>query len=322
MKVAAVQMKAVLGDVAVNLKKARALAEAAIREGARWVILPEFFTTAAGFSKKMHHGAIPLDGAAMDLLTSLARTHDVAVGGSFIAWHGSDCFNTFVLALPDGATCFHNKDLPTMWENCYYTGGSDDGILETPSGKVGVALCWEFVRSMTARRLAGRVDFVVGGSCWWTLPEKWLPGFPRRLHDANLAIMKQTIPRFARMLGVPVVHAAHAGDFECALPLVPGFPYRSHYLGETQIVDGTGKQLARMGREDGEGFITATLDLSQRCLRSEKIPDRFWIPDLPLQFKLIWAYQNRHGRRYYRKTFQPMMEHRFANLYKPFQNPI
>ena len=52
MKVAAIQMKAVLGDVAVNLKKARALAEAAIREGARWVILPEFFTTAAGFSKK------------------------------------------------------------------------------------------------------------------------------------------------------------------------------------------------------------------------------------------------------------------------------
>ena len=137
MKVAAVQMKAVLGDVAVNLKKARALAEAAIREGARWVILPEFFTTAAGFSKKMHNGAIPLDGAAMDLLTSLARTHDVAVGGSYIAWHGSDCFNTFVLALPDGTTCFHNKDLPTMWENCYYTGGSDDGILETPSGKVG-----------------------------------------------------------------------------------------------------------------------------------------------------------------------------------------
>jgi len=314
MKVAAIQMKAVLGDVNANLKKARGLAEDAFRSGAEWVILPEFFTSAAGFHQKMNSAALPLDGPAMDMLRSLARSYDGIVGGSYIAWNGSDCHNTFVLSMPDGTIFLHNKDLPTMWENCYYAGGSDDGILETPSYKVGVALCWEFVRSMTAQRMINRVDMVVGGSCWWTLPEKWLPGFPRRLHDQNLAIMKETIPKFARMLGVPVVHAAHAGDFECALPLLPGFPYRSYFLGETQIVDGGGKQLARMSREDGEGFITATLDLTQKHMICEKIPKNFWIPDLPLQFKLIWMYQNWHGKRYYQKKIRPAMQKRFAGL--------
>jgi len=126
--------------------------------------------------------------------------------------------------------------------------------------------------------------------------------------------MKETIPKFARMLGVPVVHAAHAGDVDCDLPLLPGFPYRSYFLGETQIVDGGGKQLARMSREDGEGFITATLDLTQKHMICEKIPKNFWIPDLPLQFKLIWMYQNWYGKRYYQKKIRPAMQKRFAGL--------
>ncbi len=312
MKVAAVQMKADLANVETNLKKARGLAVDAFKAGAECVILPEFFTSAVGFNKKMLNAALPLDGPAMDMLISTAKAHNGIVGGSYLAWHGNNAYNTFVLAMPDGATYLHNKDLPTMWENCYYVGGSDNGILNTSSLNFGVALCWEFIRSQTARRLINKIDIVVGGSCWWTLPEKRLPGFPRKLHAKNSEIMKATIPRFAKVLGVPVVHAAHAGEIDCSLPLLPGFPYKSYFLGETQIVDGAGKQLARMGREDGNGFVMANVDVEQKYLTSEKIPDRFWIPDLPLQFKIIWYYQNWHGKKYYqRKTWQ-MMSKRFG----------
>ncbi len=316
MKVAAIQITADLAEVKTNMNKARALAEKAFQAGAEWVILPEFFTSAVGFTRKMKHAAQALDGPAMDLLKSLARAHDGVVGGSYISWKNGDCYNTFVLAMPDGTTFFHDKDLPTMWENCYYVGGSDDGVLKTPSARAGVALCWEFIRTQTARRLINRVDLVVGGSCWWTLPEKRLPGFPKELHDKNLAIMKATIPRFARMLGVPVIHAAHAGKMNSGLPMVPGFPYRSYFLGETQIVDGTGKQLARMSHTDGEGFITADIDVKQRNMLSESIPDSFWIPDLPVQLKMIWAFQDWHGRRYYRKKTRPLMQKQFKDINK------
>lgn len=314
MKVAAVQMKAELADVDANLKKARSLADQAFRSGAQWVILPEFFTSAVGFSKKMLHAAQFLDGPAMAMLKQTAKTHNGIIGGSYIAWHGEDCYNTFILAMPDGKTYLHNKDLPTMWENCYYVGGSDAGIIDTPDLSVGVSLCWEFIRSQTPRRLAGKVDLVVGGSCWWTLPKKWLPGFPKSLHNKNLDVMKTTVPKFAKMLGVPVMHAAHAGDINCSLPLLPGFPYESYFLGETQIVDGTGKQLAHMSAEDGDGFVTADIDVTRKIFESEPIPDRFWIPELPLQFKLLWAYQNWHGKNYYKRTFRPAMEKYFRQL--------
>jgi hypothetical protein len=102
----------------------------------------------------------------VDLLISLAKTHNGNAGGSYINWKNGDCYNTFVLAMPDGTIFFHDKDLPTMWENCYY-------------------------------------------------------------------------------------------------------------------------------------------------IFFESILDRFWIPDLPLQLKMIWTLQNWHGKRYYRKKIRPLIQKRF-----------
>ncbi len=308
MKVAAVQMQAELANVDANLKAAERLASKAFTEGAEWVILPEFFTSAMAFHPAMHRVPCPPDGEPLQLLKELSCRHKGVLGGSFIAIREGEIYNTFVLAFPDGSTYFHDKDQPTMWENCYYLGGKDDGVLTTPSGKVGVALCWEFVRTRTARRLLNRVDFVVGGSCWWTMPEKALPGLSTSLHKRNMEIMKDTPGRFARMLGVPVVHAAHAGEAEGNMPMIPGFPYRTHYLGETQIVDSTGKILARMTREDGEGFITADIQIPEEKKPIEPIPDRFWIPNLPSRLRFVWALQNLHGRRFYRRKTRPMLK--------------
>ncbi len=303
-------MRARLADTAYNLDLAERLAGQAFRKGADWVILPEFFPSAMGFHPDMLDAALPLEGRPMEMLRGLAREHQGIVGGSYIALRGIHSYNTFVLVSPDGKVQLHDKDQPTMWENCYYLGGSDDGILETPVGKAGAVLCWEFVRTRTVRRLLGRVDLVVGGSCWWTLPEKRLPGFPRRLHDRNLAIMSETPRRFARLLGVPVIHAAHAGELVGGLPLAPGFPYRSHYLGETQIVDGAGRILARMGREDGDGFVTADLELAERHEPAEALPAGFWIPELPPAFRILWSLQNLHGRAYYRRKTLPHRKRR------------
>jgi predicted amidohydrolase len=241
----------------------------------------------------------------MQMLRNLAARCQGFIGGSFLAIRDGEAFNTFALALPDGTTFCHDKDQPTMWENCYCGRGSDEGIFETPVGRVGVALGWEFLRTPTVRRFLNRVDLVIGGSCWWNLPEKRLPGFPGWLSDWMFDIQLETPARFARMLGVPVIHAAHAGEFVARMPLLPGFTYRSHYLGETQIVDASGNILARRRRKEGEGFITADLSIPETASPLEPIPDRFWVPYLPPQVRFLWASQNLHGRLYCRwRTLQ------------------
>ena len=301
MKVAAVQMTARLADVDYNLERAEALLEQAFARGCELVVLPEFFPSAVAFHPGMKGVAMPMDGPALGLMTETARKYGGYVGGSFICSRGADNFNTFVLVSPDGGRWTHDKDQPTMWENCWYVAGSDDGILETPLGEVGVALCWENVRTRTVRRLSGKVDLLVGGSCWWSLPGRAIP-LPgkRSAGRRNLSVMVSTLGRMARLLGVPVIHAAHAGNFKAGMPLVPGLPYRSHFLGETQIVDARGEVLARLTPQDGEAIAVADVQPG-RVEPTENPPDGFWIPDLPLLIRFAWEYQNLHGRMYYRR---------------------
>ena len=117
----------------------------------------------------------------------------------------------------------------------------------------------------------------------------------------NLKVMTSTPSTLSRLLGVAIIHSAHAGDFKAFMPLLPGAPYESYYLGETQIVDRTGVILARMTREEGEGIITAEITLG-RVTPTLSNTTSFWIPRLPLLLRFAWTYQNAHGSRYYRKA--------------------
>jgi predicted amidohydrolase len=302
LRVAATQMNAAIGDVAGNLAKAGALVREAFDRGAEWVILPEFFTSAMAFHSKMLDAARRVDGEPLQLLVNLAKQHGGVVGGSFIAVRGDNVYNIFALAFPDGSVFFHDKDQPTMWENCYYIGGRDDGVLETPAGPVGAALCWEMIRSRTARRLLDKVNLVVGGSCWWDLPDD-APPHRDALRARNLALLAETPARLARILGVPVIHASHCGDFEGRalhdFALREDRAYKSHYLGEAQIVDGTGTVLARRSQEQGEGVIVAEITPGPVEVARDPIPDSFWIPELWEPLLKAWEKENALGQYYY-----------------------
>jgi predicted amidohydrolase len=307
-----------VGNVERNLVKAERLVRAALARGATWVVLPEFFSSGMAFHPDMAKAVRAIDGPPAQLLRDLAREGNATVGGSFLAWHEGNVHNSFVLALPDGSAVRHDKDYPTFWENCYYVGGNDDGVLSTPTGKVGAGLCWEFIRTRTAARLKGKVGMVVGGSGWWTVPDSVPADNPFR--KKNLEIMKETPGRLARMLGVPVVHAAQAGSFVGQSWPTLGSTYASHFLGEAQIVDGAGRILARMSREDGEGIIAAEISFGP-VREAEPIPDRYWIADFSEQTYRQWESDLKTGNAYYVSTTLPdvrgRMEHAAAALAAP-----
>ncbi len=300
LKVAAIQMQAVLADVDENLRKAEVLIHEAANQGAKWIILPEFFTSACAFHPNMLDAIIPIEGKATTLLKQLSKQLDVVIGGSFLALHKQDVYNTFTLVFPNGDVYLHSKDIPTMWENCYYIGGNDDGVLNTEVCSVGVSLCWEMLRSQTARRLLGKVNFVVSGSCWWDLPEG-IPSIFDSLRKQGLQLLQSTPITFAKLLGVPVIHAGHIGHFEGYAPPSEKKVYKSRYLGGSQIINGEGQVLASMNNDDREGVILAEIDIETLCKPSMQIPESFWIPKMPKAFISEWDKLNKHGQDYYRK---------------------
>lgn len=304
-KVAAVQMQGRVAEVAYNLAHVRELLDEAVRHKPQVVVLPEFFTTSIVQDARLWRCSLEADNPALDLLKAFAQDHQLLVGGSYLEKRGRDVYNCYVLVRPDGSVTRHDKDLPTMIENAYYTGGTDDGVHSTPLGRVGTAVCWETIRTQTVKRLAGHVDFLMTGSHWWAPPRDWvlLKRFLHEMDGMNRRIMRDTPARFARLLGVANLHAAHAGTLSGKIPALPagwsGLPFNSYLVGETQIVDNQGKVLARMSAEEGAGVICADVDLTP-APPTEVLPARFWIPDLPLRFKFFWHQQNWSAKGLYR----------------------
>lgn len=302
MRVAAIQLEPVIADVAANLRASERLAEEAARAGAELIALPEFFTTGIAFRPELADSALAPDGAALQMLRGVAMRHRVRIGGSFLCRDGDgDVRNAFMLVRPDGVLAGrHDKDLPTMWENSFYVGGRDDGVIDADGLTVGAAVCWEFMRTQTARRLRGRVDLVVGGSGWWSLPH-WPPNaVTRRLEGRNARLANRVAECFARHVGAPVVHAAHMGGIECPMPWLPGPSYRGHLEGGAVIVDAHGRVLARRPRQAGPGFAIADVQPG-RITPPERIPDRFWLHRRQAPAVVCWHVQRWHGRRFYRR---------------------
>lgn len=306
MRVAAVQQVARVADLDANLEMCERLAREALRDGAELVVLPEFFSSGIGWIPELVDCATPVDGPPGQLLRDLAREHGAQVGGSFLCRDpDGHVRNAFVLAGPDGHVLGrHDKDLPTMWENAIYTTGNDEGLLDGGEGRTyGVALCWELMRTWTVQRLRGRVDMVVGGSGWWSIPGWMDPG--GRMERVNEQAARHAAEVFARYVGAPVVHAAHAGPVDCTWPWMARLPYHGHFEGSTCITDAHGRVLGRRGWKEGEGLVVAEVEPGavEPALAP---PPRFWLHRRGAVACTAWAMQRAHGRRWYAKNVAPV----------------
>ena len=299
MRVAAVQLEVALADMSANLFACEELSRQAAHAGAEAIALPEFFPTGAAFIPELAGAGLSPDGPATAMLERVAREEGVLIGGSFLCRDADgEVRNAFLLAGPHGILGRHDKDLPTMWENALYTGGGDDGVIEAPGLTVGAAVCWEFMRSATARRLRGRVDLVLGGSNWWSIPPWWPTAYTRRAEAANRATAARAATVFGRYVGAPVVHGAITGPFSCPMPELPAFTYRGHFQGGAQIADATGRVLARREGREGSGFVVADVD-AHRSRPLDPVPERFWLHRRGPIPALTWNTQRILGRRWY-----------------------
>ena len=171
------------------------------------------------------------------MLRRAAREHDCVVGGGYIAIRGHDARGTYAVVEPDGTARFHDKDQPSFWENNYYSGGTDDGVIDTSLGTIGIANGFEWGRTRTARRMLGRVNLLAGGMHF--------PSFPTLARDEAVVLgprppgARCSTPARRRRgwrgsLGVPAVHPSHVGDFVMETMLVPGLAWPSMCVGETR----------------------------------------------------------------------------------------
>lgn len=311
MNFSVIQMNCIFADVTANLNKIEKYVTQAALSGSELILLPEFCTSAIGYSDKM------LDVAIQGLnvsktLKALSKKYHIIIGGSYLLFDGQESYNNFDLIFPDGQVFSHKKDIPTQLENCYYTKGDTNHILDTPIGKIGVALCWEMIRYDTIKRLSEQVDLILAGSCWWDLPDD-APCSREALRQYNQTLALETPVTFAKLLNTPVIHANHCGKISAY-----NFPFENEIktrqlVGASQIIDSDGNILARRRFDEGEGFIFADISIG----KTKKIPsdikeNTYWIPDLPESYVKAWDEINPKGERFYNEYALPYYKSHYA----------
>ncbi|MGB5216723.1 MAG: carbon-nitrogen hydrolase family protein [Smithella sp.] len=303
-KVAAIQLATKIADSAANIASCERLSLQAVNQGARWIALPEFFNTGVSWNKKIASAIQTPDDKAAMFLRDFSARHHVVIGGSFLCRLPDGSVRNRYMCYADGKLIGrHDKDLPTMWENAFYEGGdsTDIGILGIyENTRIGAAVCWEFMRTMTARRLRNQVDVIMGGSCWWSIPINF-PGFLQRLWEPdNRRSALAAIQDSARLIGAPVIHAAHCGEVECPMPGLP-IGYRGFFEGNAAVVDADGQVLAHRRTEEGEGIVCAEI-LPIAKSNNLEIPNRYWLRSRGLLPTFAWHQQRMLGRLWYTRN--------------------
>lgn len=305
LRVAAVQMVSANGLVAENLARARQWAEQAARPGAELVLLPELF--AIGFELNAHawNSAEPQGGLTERWLTETARTHGFYIGGSYLERRGDDYFNTFALSGPMGVIGRVRKRHPCSLEAYIFKGGDDAHVIETPLGRIGVAICYDAsLREVWDHLLAGAPDLLLMPMSAPT-PVKTLLYNQQRI-DAFHASFSDGATQSARLVGIPCAMSNKWGEWDTTLPgLIPPLLFgrqRSSFPGFTHIADSDGQEVARVATGEGVAVATVCLDPAQKRSSLPPERDRFrpWIAEVPAEYRFFGAFEVL-GRRWYAK---------------------
>ena len=326
---AAIQMTSANGRVAENLARAGHWAELAAQQDANLVLLPELFSIGFEINANAWRSADHQGGPTERWLSDAAQRHGFYIGGTYLERRGGDFFNTFVLAGPTGIAGRVRKRHPCSVEAHIFKGGDDAHVIETPLGRIGVAICYDgSLREVWDRLLADAPDLVLIPMSAPT-PVKTLLYNQRKI-EAFHASFCDGATQTARLLGIPCAMSNKWGKWDTTLPgLIPPLllgHQRSSFPGFTHVADSNGQELARVAEGEGVAVATVHLDPELKHLSLPLERDRFrpWISEVPAEYRFFGVFESL-GRRWYakerRKSRQMVLLDVVERLLRPRSGP-
>jgi predicted amidohydrolase len=167
--VAAVSPEIVLGDVVGNVRRVTDAIRAAVELGAELVVAPELALCGYAFHDRYEAegAALTRDDLAWGAITSALPAGCVAVVG-YAEKDGDGLFNTAAVLTANGHIGGYRKAHLWGGESALFDTGDEAGaIVQTPVGRLGVAICYDNEFPEVPRRLA------LAGADLLALPVNW-----------------------------------------------------------------------------------------------------------------------------------------------------
>ena len=238
-RAAAAQTLARLGDIEHNIGLATQLVDAAVRQGAELVVLPECMDTGYLFDSAEHCRALAEtvpDGRFVSAMAALARKHGIFIASGITEWDPSRrrIFNSGIMLDRKGevAIHYHKQFLATHDQNWFAFGERGCPVVDTDLGRIGLLICFDGRIPEIARSLALQgAEIIVDMANFFAMDQADMWG-PARSYEN----------------GVWLVAATKAG-YERSI----------YYPGGSMIVDPKGRVVAKMPYER-HGVIVADVD--------------------------------------------------------------
>lgn len=144
-KIALAQIELELGNPDANQATAKDAVARAAGEGADIVLLPELWASGYDLENAQKY-ASPLTEGWFGVMREMAKEHRIALGGSLIEGEGEKLFNTFLLVDDQGRQLGHYRKahlFDLIHEKEFFSAGSHLSLIESPWGKLGLALCYD-----------------------------------------------------------------------------------------------------------------------------------------------------------------------------------
>lgn len=156
MRLAALQMHAVTGDVAANLDRIERAATEAARSGATLLVAPELALPGYGAGETMHALAEPDDGVAIGRLAEISGRTDVAIVAGFAERSGAIVYNSAAYVDGDKTPVIYRKShLYGDYERGLFRAGEPRALTFDHRGaRCGLLICYDVEFPENVRRLA------------------------------------------------------------------------------------------------------------------------------------------------------------------------
>lgn len=236
------------GEPAANFETVTRMTEEAKRRGSDLILFPELWSTAYDLTNASRY-ASTLDVGLFADLSALAKRTGIFLLGSTLSILGENKFgNTLTVFAPDGTLLADYSKIHLfrlMDEHQHLTAGDQPVTIDLPSGRAGLAICYDLRFPELFR------GYALAGAEMTFLPAEW-PN-PRLVHW-------QTLVR---------ARAIENQMFMFACNRVGRDP-RNEFFGHSMAVDPWGEILAEGG--EGEELITLAVDLSKVQEARRRIP--------------------------------------------------
>ena len=244
-RVACAQIPLSIGDTAGNRTTARAAIEAAARDGAQIVVLPELASSGYVFADRAELSSLAetRDGPAIAEWANLAEALGIIIVAGFPEAAGDAIYNSAAVVDPTGVRGVYRK--AHLWdsENAVFDRGDDlPLVVNTDHGRIGVMTCYDIEFPEWVRTVA------LSGADLLCAPVNW-PLLPRPEGERPTEMVRAMAG--AGMNRMPIAVCDRVG-----------VERGQDWIGGSVIIDADGYPLA-MAEYGTPGHVSADIDLAE-----------------------------------------------------------